>query len=259
MRPTLSTEELLSTLKSHLQNKQPLSIIRYGDGEAITLNGFKDTESYKMVLKRQLGFCPTIEEAEEIRENLIDAYEHCDILGLSLTDKAKGNEKDYWSRSREILQENVSKDILDKKDLVSIDCHSHFLDKGYYKDLMTNLKVVNYISCRNLDEEIKKAFNVKQVNSYIIAPEAKFTSGYNGTRHYPDQFVHIRKWMERAVPCEGNLCLVGAGFIGKIYNNWFRDLGGVSMDIGSIFDSWAGKATRGQGRGLNAIDDTYKL
>ena len=94
MRPILSTEELLSTLKKHLQNKQPLSLIRYGDGEAITLNGFKDVESYKMVLKRQLGSCPTIEEAEEIRENLIKAYKECDILGLSLVDKGKGDEKD---------------------------------------------------------------------------------------------------------------------------------------------------------------------
>lgn len=259
MNTPLSTEELFSTIKGHLHRKEPLSIIRYGDGEAITLNGFRDVESYKMVLKRQLGFCPTIEEGEEIRRHLIEAYTNCNILGLSLTDKQRGNEKDYWARSKFILKENVDKDILNKKDLVSIDCHSHFLDKGYYKDLMTDLKVVNYISCRNLDEEIKKAFNVKQVNSYIIAPEAKFTSGYEGPPHYPDQFIHIKKWMERAVPCEGNLCLVGAGFIGKIYNNWFRDLGGVSMDIGSIFDSFAGKATRGANRGLDKEDLTYKL
>lgn len=259
MRPVLSTEELLATLKKHLQNKIPLSIIRYGDGEAITLNGFKDVESYKMVLKRQLGFCPTIEEGEEIRQNLIEAYKGCDIIGLSLTDKEKGNEKDYWARSKQILKENVQSNILEKKDLVSIDCHSHFLDKDYYKDLMTDLKVVNYISCRNLDEEIKNTFNVKQVNSYIISPEKKFSSGYEGPNHYPEQFIHIKKWMERAVPCEGNLCLVGAGFIGKIYNNWFRDLGGVSIDIGSIFDSWAGKATRGPNRGLDKEDNTYKL
>ena len=259
MNSILSTEELLFILKSNLENKKPISIIRYGDGEAITLNGFKDVESYKMILKRQLGFYPTIEEGEEIRKNLIEAYKECDILGLSLTDKEKGNPKDYWAQSKKILKENVDKNILDKKDLVSIDCHSHFLDKNYYKDLMTNLKVVNYISCRNLDEEIKKTFNVKQVNSYIISPEAKFTSGYNGPKHYPEQFIHIKKWMERAVPCEGNLCLVGAGFVGKIYNNWFRDLGGISMDIGSVFDSFAGKATRGVGRGLDKEDLTYKL
>lgn len=259
MNNIISSDDLLITIKNHLKYNKPLSLIRYGDGEAITLNGFKDAKSYNSILKRQLGFSPPIDHAEEIRKNLIEAYSNCDIIGVPTTNKTPDGQEDYWSMSTEILRHNVDENILENKDLVSIDCHSHFLDKNYYHDLMTDMKVVNYISCRNLDEEIKKAFNVKQVNSYIIAPESKFTSGYEGPNHYPEQFIHIKKWMERAVPCEGNLCLVGAGFVGKIYNNWFRDFGGISMDIGSVFDSFAGKATRGVGRGLDAVDNTYKL
>ena len=55
-----------------------------------------------------------------------------------------------------------------------------------------------------------------------------------------------------AVPCR-------AGVIGKIYTNWMRDRGGVAIDIGAAVDLWAGRATRGEKRGLNAIDETYKL
>lgn len=259
MQIVLNSDDLFEKIKHHLKYNIPLSIIRYGDGEAMTLNGLKDYKSYNSILKRQLGYSPSIDHAEEIRENLIEAYINCDVLGIPLTNKTPEGKEDYWSKSVDILKDNVGINTFDKKELTTIDCHSHFLDRNYYKELMTDLKIVNYISCRNLDEEIKKTFNVKQVNSFIIAPEKKFTSGYVGNNHYPEQFIHIKKWMERAVPCEGNLCLVGAGFVGKIYNNWFRDLGGISMDIGSVMDSWAGKATRGKDRGLDKEDLVYKL
>jgi hypothetical protein len=58
---------------------------------------------------------------------------------------------------------------------------------------------------------------------------------------------------------DGNICLVGAGFIGKIYVNWFKERGGVAMDIGAVMDLWAGKATRGPLRGTDAENLTYKL
>jgi hypothetical protein len=61
------------------------------------------------------------------------------------------------------------------------------------------------------------------------------------------------------IDCNNSLCLVGAGVVGKIYNIWFKRRGGVSLDIGSIFDLWAGRKTRGKDRGIDVIDNTYKL
>ena len=98
------------------------------------------------------------------------------------------------------------------------------------------------------------------VNKYTIAPEAKFTSGYEGPLHYPEQFNRIHRWM--TVQLEnfpGSLLLVGAGVIGKIYCNWMRDRGGVAFDIGAVMDLWAGFSTRGPNRGLNVKDESYKL
>lgn len=252
----LDDEELLETIKASLITKNPLSIVRYGDGEAVILNGFKDTNTFKSILKRQLGYIPAIDEAEQIRENLISAYTNCDIIGVP-SEKIAEHARGYWGKSLAIFNENIHTET--PKLITSIDAHSHFLDKNYYKELMQDVEVVNYISCRNIDEGIKRAFNVKRVNSYIIAPEMKFDNSYTGPKHYPEQFNRIKKWMEKAVPVEGNLCLVGAGFVGKIYNNWFKELGGVSFDIGSIFDSWAGLVTRGPERGTNVFDETYKL
>ena len=40
-------------------------------------------------------------------------------------------------------------------------------------------------------------------------------------------------------PGGGALFLVGAGAFGKIYCQWIKERGGIAIDIGSIFDSWA--------------------
>lgn len=253
----IESDDLLEILQYKLQTKEPLSLIRYGDGEAIILTGFKDMKALNFVYRRQFGYLPAIDHAEEIRENLIQAYSECDIIGIPTRDSFTSPDS-YWVKAKNILLHNVSPDILETKRLCSIDVHSHFLDKGHYKTLMQGQDTICYISCRNIDKEIKEAFDIKNVYSYQIAPEAKFTSGYKGEKHYPDQFNEIKKWMTR-VPVEGNLCLVGAGVVGKVYCNWFRNMGGIGFDIGSIFDSWAGYATRGTGRGLNAVDNTFKL
>ncbi len=85
-------------------------------------------------------------------------------------------------------------------------------------------------------------------------------SGYEGDRHYPTQFNRIPRWMDvQAENYPGSLLLVGAGVIGKIYCNWWRDRGGVAFDVGGCMDCWAGKLTRGPERGLDKEDLTYKL
>lgn len=249
----LDTQQVLDIL---LEGK-PVSLIRYGDGEAIMLNGFKDTRALNFVFRRQFGYIPSIDHAEQIRENLITAYKECDIIGIPVRE-AYHTPDTYWVKAKNILLFNTDTELFTQKQTCSIDIHSHFLDNDYYSTLLKEKDTVCYISCRNLDKEIKNHFGIKDVYSFQIAPEAKFTSGYTGAHHYPDQFEEIKKWMTR-VPIEGNICLVGAGVVGKVYCNWFRNMGGIAMDIGSVFDSWAGLATRGTGRGLNATDNSFKL
>jgi UDP-N-acetyl-D-mannosaminuronic acid transferase (WecB/TagA/CpsF family) len=80
-------------------------------------------------------------------------------------------------------------------------------------------------------------------------------SGYEGDEHFPTQFNRIPRWM--TVQLEnfpGSLLLVGAGVVGKIYCNWWRDLGGVAFDVGGCMDIFAGKVTRGPDRGLDKDD-----
>lgn len=238
-----------------LLEAKPLSIMRLGDGEALCLNAASSYSALKRasdaVIKRQLGFEPTIKQVEEIRQNLIDAYTGADIIGVPMQ-KNLANLSKNWTEAEGILKENVPNCT---SQICSIDVAYDMLHDGSYDKLLQNRHVLNYISCRDLDEGFKRKWNIKTVNQYLIAPEAKWTSGYEGPPHYPDQFNKIPRWMEVVSERHpGSLLLVGAGVIGKIYCKWWRDRGGVAMDAGGVFDIWFGKVTRGPERGLDKDD-----
>lgn len=251
----LDVDNFFKLVKNHLKTKTSLSVIRYGDGETMMLDDIKEDTDF--ILKKVLGYVPSDDDQRWMKLYLVKAYRECDTMGIP-TDRHLERE-DHWGKSIKVFNRVVGEGVLsDKVNRISQDVFYDMLKKDYFKELLTDLETLCYVSCRNLDEVFKTKFNIKNIYSYIISPEPTYTSGYVGKRHYPEQFHEISQWMT-TIPVKGSLCLVGAGIPGKIYNNWFRDEGGVSLDIGSVFDGWSGKKTRGAGRGLDAIDNTYKL
>lgn len=199
-----------------------------------------------------MGYEPTMGDVEKIRQNLITAYGECDIVGLPMHSQLQSLNK-HWKDV-----ENIVKPLCNTRQFCSTDIGYDLLYAGLLDEWLMGKTRVNYISCRDIDQQLQDRYKITTVNSYIIAPEAKFTSSYEGQRHYPEAFNQMEWWMN-AAPCDRTPCLVGAGVIGKIYCNWFRDRGGIAIDLGAVFDLWAGFSTRGPKRGLDAIDETYKL
>lgn len=249
----LTKEEILQ----RLTGTEPISLVRIGDGESIVLNSMSSVSSLQLanvaVLQRQLGYNPSVNDIEAIRNNLIEAYTHADIIGIP---NHRQRTNAHWSKVVEILNANVPTHT---DNYCDIDVGYQFLDNGGYDTLLQDRRDLNYISCRDLDKGFKKKWNIKTVNKFIISPEMKFTSGYNGEHHYPTQFNKISRWMD-CRNTEGELLLVGAGVVGKIYCNWWRDRGGIAFDVGAVLDVWAGKVTRGPERGLDKEEESkYKL
>lgn len=249
----LSSEDLLFEIRKSLIIKKPLAITRYGDGEAMVMDKTEESQEYKdFVFKRQLGDNLLEKHKSHIMFHLRNAYKKSDIIGIPTTrHKNKGG---YWNKALGILESHVTFN----KQFCSIDFHQEFLSNGYFDILLNNREKVFYISAYNIDNELKERYNIKEVQSFQIAPEMKFNPQYDGVEHYPTQFNLIEQWI-KTLDCEGSLCLVGAGITGKLYNVWFKEQGGISLDIGSVFDAWAGKNTRGKNRSASAIDNTYKL
>lgn len=236
----------------------PISIVRCGDGEKMVLDLTSSVPALRQcdnaVFQRQLGYSPSIKEAEEIRNNLIDAYSHCDVIGLP-NHKQKTNK--HWHEVVAVLHKNVPT----RTDVVcDIDAAYQMLYDNDYDTILQDRNILNYVSCRDIDEGFKNKWDISRVNKFTISPEAKFTSGYQGDKHYPTQFNKIPRWMDVVIKqSPGSLLLVGAGVVGKIYCNWWRDRGGVAMDCGGVFDLWFGRVTRGAGRGLDKEDLMFKL
>lgn len=250
----MTSTDLYNIIKLALAKKIPTSVCRMGDGEAIVLNGFNDSPKLEWVLKRQLGYMLEESQVAIIQKNLITAYKDANYIGVPENKREGLNE--YWYKCLEILESNIG--TLENKNLCSVDFHNHWLTDGFFDELLTGRDTLIYISCRDLDEGFRTKYGIKNIHSFRIAPEMKFTPGYKGLAHYPTQYEQVKEWIE-AVPIEGNLCLVGAGVVGKIYNTWFKERGGISLDIGNVFDAFAGLVTRGKDRGVGVIDNTYKL
>src|SRR5688572_8294699 len=99
----IAIEDMLANVQRRVENKIPSSIIRYGDGEAMILNGFDDINQLKYVLKRQFGEVPSIDHIEQIRKNLIEAYKGADIIGIPVSNRFMGDHKSFWYRAFGIL------------------------------------------------------------------------------------------------------------------------------------------------------------
>ena len=134
----------------------------------------------------------------------------------------------------------------------SVDICYDFLREGLFKQLVAGRKSLYYIGCRDLQTQFLKEFNLNEVFAYHITPEKKFTSADTGIEIYPEAVLRVERWMQKANP-QGQLLFVGAGVFGKIFCNWWRDLGGQAFDIGSVMDEWAGCVTRGKDRMLDLV------
>lgn len=252
----IPTEKMLNFIEAMLTSKEPFALTRFGDGECILLDkNYKTEDLRQFIFDRQLGKnAITKTQQQEIIQNLLQAYIKSDAIGFPTERHLKRD--DHWGKANEVFNShNIPRH---EKIFCSIDTFYEALDSGLLKKLLMDRKTLYYISCRNLDKEFKELFNIPYVYSYIIAPEHKFTPDYKGKKHYPEQYNEIKEWI-RLANCKGELCLVGAGVIGKMYNIWFKEQGGISLDIGGVFDKWAGRKTRGEGRGPNVTEDKYKL
>jgi len=241
---TLTPQNILAAL----QGNTPLSLVRIGDGEGIILNALTSYHALDLantaVLNRQLGFSPSLDDIKQIRQNLITAYEGADIIGVPMHKQATST---HWTGVVDIMKSNCN---ITTDKFTSTDIGYDMLNAGLFDTLLQDRDQLAYISCRQLEERVAKKWNIARVSGYHISPEVKFTSGYKGEPHWPVQFNKAARWMD--VVCRpGMLLLVGAGVVGKIYCQWWKERGGIAFDVGSVLDEWAGKVTRGPERGLD--------
>lgn len=119
--------------------------------------------------------------------------------------------------------------------------HWYLQWSGALKRLLHGLDVLHVISCRDIGTRIAVAFNIKSVETYLVRGEHRFP-GPETRAHWPDGFREVMQKLDSVRP--GEVFLVGAGVLGKIYCDRIKRGQGIALDIGSILDSWANVPSR---------------
>lgn len=247
----MTYQEVYQEILKALEEKRPFQLVRIGDGEGIFIKG--GTKRH-YVCNRQWGYVPSEQDQEFIAEYLKDAYITADIIGIP-TQYHIEKCGSYWANTYKWLKE--VRPQVESIPTTSIDVHSELLESGLLNELLQDRDELIYISGRNLDEGFKRKFNIKNVQSFIVNAEQLFETR-KSQGHWPYQFKMIQEWIGK-LDCKGKLCLVGAGVLGKGYSRLLKEKGGIVLELGHVFDSFAGKRTRGKGRSATAEDNTYKL
>ncbi len=251
---------VVKKLQEAIDNRNPFSLVRFGDGEARFLiwaakHYGKDIPPDEFLTVGEVPwrnwFNANIadlgdDEIKMLDESLRYTMRRSDILGVSSYDRLRIDTGHYGYLS---LQEYIiGEEICDCNNFL-FDALANFeLEKANppLRSLLKGLDFLGIISPHtDIETRIRTAFAPKEVVSFVIPGEARLHSQQNlkdNHRHYPEVFQSIMENI--TVPHKGAVFLVGAGLLGKIYCTRIKDLGGIAIDVGSLVDGWVGIDTR---------------
>lgn len=227
-------------------------VLRMGDGE---MRIQREHESLGKFSIKQFGRKMTTEEIEKAKVWLRDSVLESSILGLPTKDHCDAS--NLWSFIIEYYGEMryLYPDSWDKKRYCSINSHYELLASGDLFDILSKVERIVVVSSRDIEERLKNRFNnIKEVEAYTLPGEQIFELEKNLDI---DIFKRIEEicYAISSKKRTGELLIFGAGPIGKIIGAEFSKSGGVAIDLGSVFDFFVGKVTRGPGKGPNSKMD----
>lgn len=241
-------------LRTAVRDKQPLSLIRLGDGEGNLIAHYREKSNLGLALYCQaivrIMFGDGVGDyrafAAAIETDFERAIRNADILGVLL-------EPIEYQLKRHGVDRQSAGNLANARDLVnrklkpalictSIVHHSvEMLD--FLKERFREERAVGMITCRPEVGGVVEQKYPCRVRLYQVPGEAKAVDLSNvNAPHFPNVFREVCSRIQVDYP--GQIFLIGAGLLGKIYCDIVKTKGGIAIDVGSVFDAWAGKLTR---------------
>ncbi|MBA9070401.1 hypothetical protein FHR71_004167 [Methylobacterium sp. RAS18] len=253
----LNTVDIYNMIEEAIDQALPFSLIRLGDGEAKALVYYQLRNKDALSIDRinmignniwQNWFGKDITDIEEHSLNsLFQKYflsiSNATVLATVTEQRYRSDTSHFgYMAHQEYFLDSIKyngfmTDSMVHYQLNSTDCFLEKLLKG---------RTVSFVSpFYDLADRysIKVGCNVQ--NSFVVPGERRLPSQIISKmprQHYPDVFDELSVALARTLP--GEVVLVAAGFLGKIYCNIIKDAGGIAIDIGSIVDGWMGHNTR---------------
>jgi hypothetical protein len=269
--PLLDDSETIDRVRSAVSAREPFSLIRLGDGEAVVLSF--DDDMWLGDLAYLHGHWGsegvTLGAVAEVKRDLQSAVGGADIVGIrddvinvtapnDLLSRSGGEVKNYVVSEFRVRPDEVANlsgigarrvamlhrvlshiDWSADQRFCSAWIHWELLASGALEEILDTVSEVGLITSKpELEQLVARRFDIR--TSSVIVPDKYIESPGSG-RHVPDRYRNLRT--ELLFP-EGTLVLVGAGIPGKVYCQWLKEAGCVAIDVGSVFDAWVGKASR---------------
>jgi hypothetical protein len=263
---------LAARIRELIEAKRPASLIRLGDGEGNVLGALDPcfpalaADSMGRIMNLMFGRQPRGQtEVSDLQLGMVAAVEQADIIGIpdglrlkgvERQIKASGERGEYDTRGISGTANAVryTQALLNaapperKPILTNCYCHRDLLP--YYRDLLSGIDVVGLISCfPELPDRLKRHFSVNRVDFYQIPdqasnrrPPGSSAQQPSAVSHYPERFTELMESLQ--ISYHGQVFLVAAGILGKMYCTRLKLLGAIAIDIGSIADVWMDEAVR---------------
>ena len=244
-----------------MTKKIPTSFIRLGDGEGNYLEYPDFFQQYKESDQKMIQYIWWKEakiDQDKYNQQIIETYrsaiQNADVLGVIPVQRLTNNLEvclNYGqlnSHLRGVFGVMHSTMHLPFKAKILTSCHAHtdFEMWDCYHALLKDIDTIHVISCHSkLVDYIKERFGIKTVHLHKIPSEKKYQEmfGYEESiDHFPTIFEELSTDLSKK--SKGQIFLVAAGFLSKIYCNIIKENGGFAMDIGSVVDQWLGYFTR---------------
>ena len=265
-----SISELESDITQAIESASPYLLLRLGDGEGahICLNQEDEYNHLKYYRANREEFANIWFKDDSVLDdpryyeaiNLFnDSIAHADAIGGSMYSEAVNLEYAYSSRRGINWVVNTMRKLLLLADsdpewarrvpVYHLVVHYDLLISGALGRFLKNRKHVGLISCQDrLPDALKRTYNIEST-SFIKVPGEQIHSQTLGDqavagKHWPDRYFEIMTLLASPQDRHGELWLVAAGMLGKIYAAKLKAAGAVVLDIGAVADLWMGKATR---------------
>jgi hypothetical protein len=245
-------DNLVQRIQSALDKGEGFSLIRLGDGEGLFLCGRRPdvggaTLNGKFIqanIAANRGHLQG-DEHQQLIKRFAAAIEDSDWIGIADIPQCLHGPRQMVAVAEGIAQywQGRIDHIVPKLVPGGWHVHNYLLYSGQY-----SLPPFNRVSGL-ISPSLPKGLEGQPIEHFIIPGEHWFRKDTSGEHaHYPVVFERCLDWISRTVQ-PGQLWLVGAGILGKIYCQAIRAQGGVAIDVGSVIDLSSGVGnTRGEYR-----------
>lgn len=263
-------ESVASLLEARIMEGKPTSLIRLGDGEGRFLpyqtdrTGLPDPSARDRNAIQQFWWGQELmdeRDAEELSRSLIQAINHADILGVPPLWRLVS---DIFHNGQVVANGPAQRGNLAVVDFLSCNTpardqiitssavHNDLRRWNLYPKIFAPVDSVSFVSCHHLQPVLKNTFGLKTRIAILIPGEFRYQEMFSKSNErtvadhrdelmFPDAFQSVSRDIQ---PLPGEVFLVAAGFLGKIFCQLIKERGGIAIDIGSTADYWNGHRTR---------------